>query len=266
MRRLSLLLLLASPALAFAQQTTDRVGSSIEPRGDSWTFGVGAAVRDSPYAGEGTRIRPFPLVAWQGERFFWQGLTGGMHVVKGERFTFDVLLAGRFDGVDIKDLGRRELAANGIDAALLSDRHDAADAGVAATWRGAAGSLRLRALADITGTSEGYELSADYGYPIQAGRTRLVPGVGVRLLSEDMADYYYGTLDREVARGVRAYRPGAVLIPQASLDVMRPLFGAWTAFGALEYQFLPDEIADSPLIQADTDGAARLMIGISRRF
>ncbi len=266
MLRPCVLLLLAVPSLAFAQQTTDRIGSRVEGRTDQWTFGAGAVVRDSPYAGEGTRIRPFPLVAWQGERFFWQGLTGGMHVHKGEHFTFDLLLAGRFDGFDIKDLGRRELAANGLDAALLSDRHDAADAGVAATWKGAAGSLRLRALADITGTSEGYELSADYGYPIQAGRTRLVPGVGVRLLSEDMADYYYGTLDREVARGVQAYRPGSVVIPQVSLDVMRPLVGKWNVIGSLEYQLLPDEITDSPFIEPDTDGTVRLMIGISRSF
>ncbi len=266
MRHPCLLALLAAPSLALAQQTTDRIGSGAgQPAGD-WTLGIGTVIRDSPYAGEGTRVRPFPLVAWRGERFFWQGLTGGMHLVKGETFTFDVLLAGRFDGFDIKDLGRAELARNGLDAALLSDRDDAADAGFAATWKGDAGTLRVRALADVTGTSEGQELSIEYGYPLQFGKTRIVPGLGVRALSSDMADYYYGTLDKEVARGVQAYRPGSVVIPQASLDVMRPLGAKWNVFGALEYQVLPGEITDSPFIEPDTSGTLRLMIGISRPF
>ncbi|KLJ00383.1 MipA/OmpV family protein [Luteimonas sp. FCS-9] len=266
MRPACLLLLLATPSLALAQQTTDRVGAEVDTRSDRWTLGIGASVRDSPYAGEGTRVRPFPLVAFQGERFFWRGLTGGAHLWTSRGFTLDALVSGRFDGFDIDDLGRAELAANGLDASRLEDRDDAVDAGLAAEWKGRAGGLRVRALADVTGTSDGYELSADYGYPLQLGSTTLVPGFGVRWMSDDLVNYYYGTLDTEVARGARAYAPGASVVPQLNLDVVHPLTRHWRLFGALEYQFLPDEIADSPFIEPDTDGTVRLMLGISRSF
>src|SRR5687768_11477680 len=98
---------------------------------DRWTLGAGLSVTDSPYVGEGTRARPFPLITYDGERLFWRGLSGGVHAVKTESFTFDVILSGRFDGFDIEDLSRSGLAANGLDASLLEDRDDALDLGLA---------------------------------------------------------------------------------------------------------------------------------------
>ncbi|MFC4727254.1 MipA/OmpV family protein [Coralloluteibacterium thermophilus] len=261
-------LLLVLP-FAAAAQTGRGVADQIHtPRSDDWSLGVGVSIRDSAYAGEGTRIRPGPLVTYQGERFFWNGLTGGIHLVRNQSVQLDAILSGRFDGFDIDDLGRAELAANGLDADLLEDRDDALDAGFALTWRGRGGVLAVRALADITDTSGGQEFSVAYGYPIHIGRTTLVPGVAARWMSSDLADYYYGTgtLDGERARGVREYAPGSVVVPRASLGFSRPLGDKWRLLGSLDYEVLPDELADSPLMEPDTDGTARLMIGIARGF
>jgi outer membrane protein len=260
------LLLLALPCSAFAQIASDSDALASETADDRWSLGVGVSLRDSPYAGEGTRVRPLPIVTYEGERLFWRGLSGGVHLMRGGTFTLDALLSGRFDGFDIDDLGRTELARNGLDVSLLEDRDDGLDAGLAATWRGAAGEFKLRALADVTDTSGGYEFAADYGYPLQFGRTTVVPGVGVRWMSSDLVDYYYGTQDEEVARGVPRYQPGSAMVPQVSVAAVRPLGRKWKLLGSVEYRFLPDEISDSPLVEPDTDGSARLMIGISRGF
>lgn len=261
-----LALLFAAPSMALAQSPSSTGDLLAEQADDRWNLGLALSVSDSPYAGEDLRSRPFPLITYEGERLFWRGLSGGVHAIRGDVFTLDVILSGRFDGFDISDLGRRELAANGLDADRLDDRDDGFDLGLAASWKGRAGELKLRALADASDTHDGYEFSADYAYPVHLGRTTLVPSIGARWLSKDLANYYYGTLDSEVARGVTRYRPGWALVPQVGLGMLRPLGEKWRLFGSVEYKVLPDEITRSPLIDPDVDGEANLKIGISRSF
>lgn len=266
MRKFACCLLFLLPSLAQAQSSTSTSDVLARQNEGRWLLGVGAGVRDSGYAGEGTRVRPFPWIAYEGERVFWRGLGGGVHLFKGEQLTLDVLLSGRFDGFDIDDLGRAELARNGVDADLLDDRDDAVDAGLAVSWRGRAGELKVSALGDVTDTSGGYELAADYAYALHWGRTTFVPGAGLRWYSRDMANYYYGTTEKEVARGVTPYQPGSVLVPQVSLGFSRPLGERWKLMGGLNYSFLPDEISDSPFMDHDVSGSVGLRIGIAREF
>ncbi|HBK47219.1 MAG TPA: MipA/OmpV family protein [Xanthomonadaceae bacterium] len=266
MLRYALIASLLSPSLALAQSSGTDLLSKTKSDDDRWSLGVAARIKDSPYAGEGTNVRPLPLVTYEGDRFFWRGLSGGVHLVKGDTFALDAVLSGRFDGFDIEDLGRRELLANGLDADLLEDRDDGLDAGLAASWRGRAGELKIEALADVTDASGGYELSLDYGYALHWGRTTIVPGAGVTWMSKDLADYYYGILDEEVARGVTAYRPGSAVVPEVSVGFSRPLGRKWRIVGSVKYEFLPNEISDSPLLEPDTSGAARLSIGFARSF
>ncbi|SEL94481.1 outer membrane protein [Pseudoxanthomonas sp. GM95] len=254
------------PSIALAQSPSSTSDLLAKQEDDRWTIGVGASVKDDGYAGEGTRVRPFPLIGYEGERVFWRGLTGGVHVIKGEAFTLDAVLAGRFDGFDIDDLGRKELAANGLNADLLEDRDDGLDAGLSASWRGAAGELKLSALADVTDSSGGYEFAADYGYALHWGRTTLVPSVGVRWMSSDLVDYYYGTLDEEVARGVVRYQPGSAVVPQVGVGFSRPLGEHWKVTGSVNYKFLPSEITDSPLMDPDVSGAMGVRVGIGWSF
>ncbi|WP_058834242.1 MipA/OmpV family protein [Luteimonas abyssi] len=267
MRRLSTLLLLALPCAAFAQSPVPTGAQPpAERRADGWSIGVGAGIIDSPYAGEGTRYRPIPLISYEGERFFFQGITAGYHLINRDNIKISAIVAGRLDGFDIDDLSTADLAANGVDAAHLENRHDGVDAGFSAEWVGTPGRVRLRLLADITDTSDGQEASLHYSYPIRWGGNIIEPGVGARWMSSDLVGYYYGTLDSEVARGAPVYRPGSAVVPRVSVGVVRPLRANWTLIGDIGYDFLPSEITDSPLLEPDSDGAARLLIGISRRF
>lgn len=177
--RFVLATLLALPSLAAAQTTPEADPSLAEQSPYRWGLGLGAIASDSPFAGEGTRINPVPLILFEGERVFLRGITGGYHIVKGETFSLDAIAALRMDGVAADDLGSEELARNGIDRALLEDRDDSLDLGLVGTWEGAAGEFEFTAKADVTGTSEGYELTARYGYPITVGRGRLTPSVSV---------------------------------------------------------------------------------------
>ncbi|MET0497748.1 MAG: MipA/OmpV family protein [Steroidobacteraceae bacterium] len=253
------------PTFSLAQSTAmgDLIAKDVAGR---WALGVGASLSDSPYVGEDIRVRPFPWITYEGERIFWRGLGGGVHAFKGDNVEVDFLVSGRFDGFDIDDLDARGLAGNGLNAGLLEDRDDGADLGLSVSWEGRAGEIKLRALADVTDTSGGYEFAADYSYPLHLGKTVVVPGIGVRWMSDDLVNYYYGTLDEEIARGVPLYQPGAALVPQVSVGFMRALGKKWSLFGSVDYKFLPDEIADSPLLERDVSGTLGLKVGINRRF
>jgi len=231
-----------------------------------WGLGVGAAVSDSVYAGEGTRVTPFPLISYQGERFYWRGISGGAHLVKRGGFTLDATLSARFDGIDQDDFGVAELAERGIDRALLEDRDDAVDLGLAGSWSGALGQLDLGIKGDITSTSKGHEANITYSYPIQWGSTRIAPNIGVSHLSKKLANYYYGTLPEEVARGVANYQPGSAAVARVGIDVMRPFAGNWVFIGNLAYRKLPTKLSDSPLVEKDKDGSVSAFIGFSRGF
>ena len=253
---------------AVAQSGGGEEGDGGGPEGGPprWSLGVAAAVSDSPYAGEGTRVVPVPLVGYNGERFHFRGLSGGWRIVNTENFELSAIGNIRFDGFEVDDLGRRELARNGLDYRLLEDRDNGFDLGLGMKWSGSAGELEAKILADATDTSGGQEFKLEYGYPFQIGQGNLTPSVGVTWMSDDMANYYYGTLDKEVARGVVDYKPDALAIPEIGIGYFRPIGEKWALMGSVKYSMLPDEIKNSPFIERDTDSTVSMFIGFSRGF
>ena len=195
-----------------------------------------------------------------------EGATAGWQFIGNETFELATIVQARFDGFEIKELSRSKLAANGLDSRLLDDRDDSVDAGISGKWSGSAGEMELELLADVTGKSKGQEFSLQYGYPLDLGRTLITPNIGVTYLSKDMANYYYGTLDSEVARGVIDYKPDAVSIPYVGVNLMRFFGNNWTFLAFLEYSMLPTKITDSPLLERDTKGTAAIVIGVQRAF
>lgn len=252
------------PALVVAQES-----SNPEPPGGAsgrWSIGAGAIVRSSEYAGEGVRVLPLPYIAYEGERFFVRGLGAGFRFHRSDSLEIVAFVAGRADGFDADDLGAQELAERGVDRDLLEDRDYSADLGAALTWRTGAGEFELDVRGDVTDTSGGYFATADYRFPITTGPVVVAPGFGVNFLSADAADYYYGTLDQEVARGVSRYLPGSAVIPYAGVSVRFAISDHWQAMARAQYRFLPDEIQDSPLVDGDADTMGVLMLSVSRRF
>lgn len=264
--RACLPLLFLLPAVANAQVVERVERTAADQLPSRWGLGLAVVHSDSAYAGEDTRTRLLPNISYEGERFYLRGASFGYRIVSDDRFELRTFLSGRLDGMDANDFGRAELARRGIDRDLLDDRDDSVDVGIGGSWKGAAGKLELELRADATSTSEGHALSLDYSYPIRAGNTSVVPSIGAIRLSDDMANYYYGTLDSEIARGVVAYRPGAVTVPRAGISVIHSFAERWAFIANLEYRALPDELKDSPLVEEGADASSTLFLGISRGF
>lgn len=255
-------LLLGMSSGAFAQSGEDD-GPGGPPR---WGLGIGALVKGEVYAGEGSDVIPIPLVSYNGERFFFQGITAGWKFIGNDSFELAAIGRFRLDGFSVDDLGQAELARNGIDHRLLEDRDRGFDLGVSTKWMGRGGEIELEFLTDVTDKSGGHEMTLQYGYPFQLGKGRLTPQVGVTWQSDDMANYYYGTLPEEVARGVVDYKPDAITTPFIGFQYFRPLGEKWSIMALGKISSLPDEIKDSPLVERDTSSNAQVFVGFSRGF
>jgi outer membrane protein len=230
-----------------------------------WGLGLGVVASDNAYAGRGARFTPIPVITYDSNRFFFQGIEGGVHLYKGDWAKLDVVAGARLDGINAEDFGANELAQNGINRDLLSDRDDSLDAGFKLSLEGRFGEVQLDLLADVLDKSGGVEAKFRYGYPWNlTERLQLTPYVGADFLSKDMTQYYYGTLDEEIARGVVSYKPDSAVIAGAGVGVQY-LFGKrWMLIGDMSYKSLPDEIGNSPLV--DADSSTRFLIAVIRAF
>jgi outer membrane protein len=257
--RIALLALLTAPFASHAQEG--------KPRDGGWGIGLGVAVRDTLYAGEDNRVQPFPLVTYEGERIYLKGTSVGYRFIDTDTITLSAFIAARLDGIEAKDFDRRVLTARGIDRDLLEDRDLAADLGLSAVLKtGSVGEFEFDLRGDATRTSDGYQASIDYRYPFQLGQVTLIPSVGVAALSDKLANYYYGTLSKEVARGVIDYRPGSATIARSSLTAIVPTGPRWVLIGSISADAYPDEITDSPLIDEDTGVVPSMFLGVIRNF
>ena len=226
---------------------------------------LGVLAQTGLYVGEDTKFTPIPTFTYEGERFFLRGLYGGMHLYKDNSFNVSAIVNATIESLDVDDLSRSELAKHHLSKAQLEDRDASADAGLEVIWKGKYGVLSTQALGDIGNASDAATAKVNYQYFWRLdNQWTVIPNVGATWLSEDRADYYYGTLDSEVVRGVEKYRPGSVVIPHVSLGLHYDINKKWQTSALVTYKMLPDDIKDSPII--DEDGETSFFLGVSRKF
>lgn len=230
-----------------------------------WGLGFGAVASDNAYAGRGARVTAIPVITYESNRFFFQGIEGGVHLYKTDWAKFDAVAGARLDGIDAKDFGVTELAQNGINRNLLSDRDDSLDAGFKLSLEGRYGEMQLDLLADVLDKSGGFEAKFRYGYPLELTQNlKLTPYVGADFLSKDLTQYYYGILDEEIARGVVSYKPDSAVIGSAGVGLQYLFAKRWLLLADASYKSLPNDISNSPLV--DSDSSARFLIALVRSF
>ncbi|TWI00331.1 outer membrane protein [Luteimonas cucumeris] len=230
------------------------------------SLGVAVMWSEGLLLGEDTRTYVVPTIAYEGERVFFRGINGGVHLLQRDGFELDAIVAVRLDGWDAEDLDATRLAAVGIDRALLSDRDAGLDAGLELAWTGRAGKISLSAKGDIINASGGVEVALDYRSAFRVGPGLLTPHVGVSHWSGGLSDYYYGTLPEEEKRGVPRYRPGSAVVPEVGLGYLQRLRDRWLFVAAVDYRWLPSSIVDSPLVDDDSGGVPSVFFGFSRSF
>lgn len=235
---------------------------------DGVSLGAGMLVTKGILLGENARTYVVPTVGYAGERVFITGVSGGVHLLKHQGFVLDVMASLRLDGWDADDLSASELADVGIDRNLLVNRKNEIDAGFAASYTSSEwGKFSLTAKGDVTDASGGYEIALLYQAAFEWWGGALIPSAGISYWSDDLSNYYYGTLPQEVAAGVPSYQPGSAIVPNLGLTFLHTMPKNWLFFGGLQYQWLSDDILDSPLVDPSArNGLPSVFLGFSHSF
>ena len=263
LRTLALLLAFALPLHAGAQAKCTAVSPDCVIVGE-WdlSVGLGVGVRTNPIAGRSDiPLYVVPQISYYGKRFFLDNLEPGFTLYEGDVHTVNLVAAPGYDRVffsrgDLQNiLVSAPWAAPGVGGGqLVSEdqgqgsaqqlpshrRHTTYLAGP--EWLFSHGRLagQLSALYEVTGRHHGYEVRGAISAPLIQTEHSLIANAGFTWKSAETVGYYYGV------RGF--YRPQAALNPFVKVAYSRPLSERWMLNAFVHYEFLSDEIADSPIV------------------
>lgn len=242
---------LCIPTVIFAAEDRPVKGQINKPQGLS--LGIGAVSSSGVYIGEKTEITPVPVIAYETNRFFIRGLYAGTELYKDPIFTVNAIANVNMMNLDVDDLDAKKLATQNIHPSQLEDRDRSIDLGLESIVRMPYGLLSFQAVNDIGGASHGAELRFNYQYFWRVNsKLNITPNIGVDWLSNKRANYYYGVLESEVARGVEAYQPNDVFLPHMALGASYLLTDKIRISGIVMQKFLPNKVQDGPLVDQDS--------------
>jgi len=215
--------------------------------------GIAVYVYKSPYRGESIRVGGAPVIYWKKDRFFVRGSYAGVIVAHNDELELNVHLAPRLMGYDASETGY----LNGME-----DREWSLDIGTELAWQipkldGA--SLSLSFVNDILGESDGREVTLSFSKMFD-----FKPGISIEWQSEETIDHYYGVRGSEATAARPSYSPDDAMNYSVNLDFYMGLSKDWLLVSSLKFNFLDDEISDSPIV--DEDYTIMGLLGITRMF
>lgn len=262
-KKIGLISLLFIPVISSAAEKQQPRPPMAKPQGLS--VGLGVAGSTGVYIGEKTEVIPVPVISYESDRFFVRGLTAGAQVYAERFFAVNAITSVNMMNLDVDDLSASNLSAKNINKSQLEDRDRSVDLGLEGIVRLPYGIFSMQAVNDIGGASDGAELRFNYQYLWRMNpQLTLIPNLGLDWLSDKRANYYYGTLGAEVARGIEAYQPDNVFIPHVSLGANYKLTDKLSFSGVAMQKFLPDDVKKGPLI--DKSSSTNFYMGVSYKF
>lgn len=222
------------------------------------TLGASVIYSQNPYKGGQERYYPFPIINYEGDRFFIRGIQAGYYLWNDEANQLSLSVLGSPQNFNTDDTDNKQLKQ-------LSDRHMTLMGGV--TYRHSAewGIVRTVLVGDMLDNSNGFLWDLTYLYRFQFGDFTLTPGIGALWSSENQNDYYYGISKNESRRsGLSSYEPDASWNPYMELTATYALNANWTASASGRYTHLSDEVKDSPMV--DRNSQVTVWTGISYTF
>lgn len=233
--------------------------------------GLGMIVGTQPYLAidEEVRVNIIPALAYDRGRVWIQGKQIGVILTDPDGagpWEVSGLLEYRFQGYE---------ADESPIFAGMEDRDGTAEAGAVVTYSMGDARLVGQARVDVLDGHGGFDLlgQAEFTWaPTPA--TQIKPYAGLLMRSEELADYYYGVLPEEaavdpividgtgIARG--AYAPGETVNPFVGVSARQFLSRQLAVGMFVRHDFLPDEIKNSPIIDADSQTSGGIFI--SRAF
>ncbi|UCG34694.1 MAG: MipA/OmpV family protein [Candidatus Omnitrophota bacterium] len=224
--------------------------------------GVAVLVHESPYRGESIRVTAVPIIFWEKDRLFVRATYAGVIVAQTDELELNLHLAPRLMGYDASETGY----LNGMQDRGWS-KGWSLDAGTELIWEipkldGA--SLSVSFASDILDESDGQEARISFSKLFDFEPFYFKPAVSVEWQSEEMVDYYYGVRSSEATAARPAYFPDDAINCSVKFDFYMGLSKDWLLVSRLNFNFLNDEISDSPIV--DEEYTVTGLLGITRMF
>ncbi len=258
---LALTILLLS-ATAQAQSPSGEAASGPPPSpqpasGFQWSLGLGVVSSPRPYVGVDNKITPIPLIELTYKDWYVQGIQGGYHFIKTEKFTFDARIGLVFAGLDPED--SPELAG-------MNKKDSSVDAGFVFDWKPGKYRLSTSIYTDILGVSNGQQAATDFSRMWIFNRFLwgIQPSVGVVWQSSNMVNYYAGVTPEEARPGRPVFIGHSAVNFRASLLGFLHFSPRIRLTALLRVQRLDDEISESPII--DESRGFFALVGVTYRF
>jgi outer membrane protein len=213
----------------------------------------GAGTRTNPVAGRSDiPLFVIPQVSYYGKRFFLESLEPGVTLYESDAHTFNLIASPGFDRVFFSRHDPQNVIVPLVAVAPsfgptvaeetfpVGRRHTTYLAGPEWLVRHRNFIGQVSALYEVTGRHHGYEVRAAASAPLIQTKQSLVLNTGLTWKSAATVDYFYGVQD--------LYRPAGALSPFVKLNYALPLSERWTFMAFVHYEYLDDEIGDSPIV------------------
>jgi len=242
------------------------------PAESNWRLGIalGYGRRTNPLI----QSKDIPVVvdidlAWFGKRWFFDNGDVGFALIDRPAFTTNLVARVNSDraffsktntrGVTFSYLGGGNLglATNPLTGEPLVDpvpvkpprRDYAVELGVETLLGGEWGEATFSAFRDVSGTHNGFEISADYSLRLTRGRFSAAPSVGISYKSSKLSDYYWGVHANEASFVLPQYHVDGGVGWEAGIKTSYYLTKKVRAAVSLNFERLQHHIALSPLVE-----------------
>ncbi|HHQ4527839.1 TPA: MipA/OmpV family protein [Aeromonas hydrophila] len=253
---LAALLLTVLPARADIDLGSLDLLSSANPSSPVPRGLVGGAVLlggQARYQAQDNILYPIPGFLYFGEQFMYLGDRTRYYLHKDERVALYGYGRVRFGNLDPAD----EPAFTGMD-----ERKGQLEGGIGGNLITPYALLTVRASSDISGRSKGQELLLWADFPILRDKLLIMPGMGLMLRSDKLANYYFGGISESEATAQRpAWDTGSTLSPMAALITSYRFSPNWIGMFAMNYEWYDGDIEHSPLVQHTGELYAGVGIG-----
>lgn len=250
-RNVSFLIVGASALFCAQQVVADERGEvreRLEPKGFLYGFGFG--INQELYKGYDRRVIPLPILGYRGDRLSVLGPFVSYDLLQQEGVKLAVQASPRFQGFDSSD----------SDIFVGMDERDFSfDAGLGLKYEKDDWNVGLSSMFDVLNKSDGYELKASLGRAFKSGPIFYEPSISVSYLDANHVNYYYGVGAHEATSSRPTYQTDSAVNTTIGFSIATPIFFDGFTRLSIDYTWNDATIADSPLVDTDTNLSLRLL-------
>ncbi len=239
------LIALASGLMALNTVASDAVGPG---ESDSrWIVGGALTNYNNLYAGEDNDTSVFPVIRYNGERFFVKDGSLNLNVGTNEAWSYGLVLSP--SGSLLSD---KEEYKDNTRLAGLEERDYTIEGGFYVNHTTDKGRLHFSLKSDLASNHDGQTAVINYTWDLRAGNWYVNPYVGAEWVSSNTTNHFFGVSAAEATDTREAYKAGSSLNAFAGLKARLELTDNWDFNFNSGLVALSDEIKDSSIVDEDT--------------